>query len=162
MTPLVSGPIFQICWVVEEIEAAEQEFTRQWGVERWLRMPDIAFGPETTTYRGEPADYVVHVSIGYAGSQQLELIQPVSGRNLYTEFLETHGVGVHHMAWVPGDYEATLLEAERRGMSVVQQGRVEGAGMEFSYIDAGPLGGYVELMKLSPEIRLMFASLIPD
>ncbi|MCZ4616448.1 hypothetical protein [Rhodococcus qingshengii] len=56
MTPLVSGPIFQICWVVEEIEAAEQEFTRQWGVERWLRMPDIAFGPETTTYRGEPAD----------------------------------------------------------------------------------------------------------
>lgn len=162
MTPLVSGPIFQICWVVEDIEAAEQEFTRQWGVERWLRMPDIAFGPETTTYRGEPADYVVHVSIGYAGSQQLELIQPVSGRNLYTEFLETHGVGVHHMAWVPDDYEAMLLEAERRGMSVVQQGRVEGAGMEFSYLDAGPLGGYVELMKLSPEIRLMFASLIPD
>jgi hypothetical protein len=162
MNPLVSGPIFQICWVVEDIEAAEQEFTRQWGVERWLRMPGIVFGPETTTYRGEPADYVVHVSIGYAGSQQLELIQPVSGRNLYTEFLETHGVGVHHMAWVPGDYEATLLEAERRGMSVVQQGRVEGAGMEFSYLDAGPLGGYVELMKLSPEIRLMFASLIPD
>lgn len=139
MTPLVSGPIFQICWVVEDIEAAEQEFTRQWGVERWLRMPDIAFGPETTTYRGEPADYVVHVSIGYAGSQQLELIQSVSGRNLYTEFLETHGVGVHHLAWVPGDYEATLLEAERRGMSVVQQGRVEGVGMEFSYLDAGPL-----------------------
>ncbi|MDZ7911781.1 MAG: VOC family protein [Rhodococcus sp. (in: high G+C Gram-positive bacteria)] len=161
MNPLVSGPIFQICWVVEDIEAAEQEFTRQWGVERWLRMPGIVFGPETTTYRGEPADYVVHVSIGYAGSQQLELIQPVSGRNLYTEFLETHGVGVHHMAWVPSDYEATLLEAERRGMSVVQQGRVEGAGMEFSYLDAGPLGGYVELMKLSPEIRLMFASLIP-
>ena len=97
-----------------------------------------------------------------AGSQQLELIQSVSGRNLYKEFLETHGVGVHHMAWVPGDYEATLLEAERRGMSVVQQGRVEGVGMEFSYLDAGPLGGYVELMKLSPEIRLMFASLIPD
>ena len=162
MNPLVSGPIFQICWVVEDIEAAEQEFTRQWGVERWLRMPGIVFGPETTTYRGEPADYVVHVSIGYAGSQQLELIQPVSGRNLYTEFLETHSVGVHHMAWVPDDYEATLFEAERRGMSVVQQGRVEGAGMEFSYLDAGPLGGYVELMKLSPEIRLMFASLIPD
>lgn len=81
-------------------------------------------------------------------------IQPVSGRNLYTEFLETHGVGVHHMAWVPDDYEATLLEAEHRGMSVVQQGRVEGAGMEFSYLDAGPLGGYVELMKLSPEIDL--------
>ena len=162
MTPLVSGPIFQICWVVEEIEAAEQEFTRQWGVERWLRMPDIAFGPETTTYRGEPADYVVHVSIGYAG-QPTARVDPTSVRTQPVHGVpgdsrrrsSSHGLG-------SDDYEATLLEAERRGMSVVQQGRVEGAGMEFSYLDAGPLGGYVELMKLSPEIRLMFASLIPD
>lgn len=162
MTPLVSGPIFQICWVVEDIAAAEREFTEKWGVRRWLRLPDIAFGPETTTYRGKPAEYTIHVSLGYVGTQQIELIQPVSGQNLYTEFLEKRGVGVHHVAWVPDDYEETLAEAGRRGMPILQQGRAEGAGMEFAYLDGGALGGYVELMKLTPEIRLMFDSLIDD
>ncbi|NMM83080.1 lactoylglutathione lyase [Rhodococcus sp. SRB_17] len=159
MTPLVSGPIFQICWVVEDIAAAEREFTEKWGVRRWLRLPDIAFGPETTTYRGKPAEYTIHVSLGYVGTQQIELIQPVSGQNLYTEFLEKRGVGVHHVAWVPDDYEETLAEAGRRGMPILQQGC---AGMEFAYLDGGALGGYVELMKLTPEIRLMFDSLIDD
>ncbi|KJF20722.1 lactoylglutathione lyase [Rhodococcus sp. ACPA4] len=160
MTPLVSGPIFQICWVVADITAAEEEFSENWGVQRWLRMPDLHFGPETTTYRGQPADYTAHISLGYAGTQQIELIQPVSGRSLYSEFLDTHGVGVHHVAFVPDDYDETLAEVERRGMSVLQQGRIEDVGMEFAYVDAGPTGGYVELMKLSPEIRLMFDSLI--
>ncbi|QXW01210.1 MULTISPECIES: VOC family protein [Rhodococcus] len=160
MTPLVSGPIFQICWVVADITAAEEEFSENWGVQRWLRMPDLHFGPETTTYRGQPADYTAHISLGYAGTQQIELIQPVSGRSLYSEFLDTHGVGVHHLAFVPDDYDETLAEVERRGMSVLQQGCIEDVGMEFAYVDAGPMGGYVELMKLSPEIRLMFDSLI--
>ncbi|MGG7102050.1 VOC family protein [Rhodococcus sp. 24CO] len=160
MTALVSGPIFQICWVVADITAAEGEFTEKWGVQRWLRMPDLHFGPETTTFRGEPADYTVHISLGYAGTQQIELIQPVSGRNLYSEFLDTHGVGVHHVAFVPDDYDETLSEVARRGMPVLQQGRIADVGMEFAYVDGGPMGGYVELMKLSPEIRLMFDSLI--
>lgn len=34
--------------------------------------------------------------------------------------------------------------------------------MEFAYLDGGPLGGYVELMKLSEEMRAMFASLVPE
>lgn len=161
MIPLVSEPIFQICWVVDDIAAAEREFSEKWGVQRWLRMPDLHFGPETTTYRGERADYTAHIALGYSGTQQIELIQPVSGNNLYTEFLESNGVGVHHVAYVPVDYEETLAEAERRGMPVLQQGRIGGAGMEFAYLDGGPLGGYIELMKLTPEIRLMFESLIP-
>jgi catechol 2,3-dioxygenase-like lactoylglutathione lyase family enzyme len=159
---LVAGPIFQICWVVDDIESAERYFTDQLGVARWLRLPDVHFGPEHCTYRGQPADYVVHVSLGYAGGQQLELIQPVSGRNLYTEQLETSGPGVHHVAWVRDDFEATLAEAGCRGLPVVQRGRFEGVGMEFAYLEGGPLGGYVELMKLSEEMRAMFASLVPE
>lgn len=159
---LVNGPIFQICWVVDDIAAAEHHFTEHFGVARWLRVPDVHFGPDHCTYRGRPADYVVHVSLGYAGGQQLELIQPVSGRNLYTEHLDRSGPGVHHMAWVPDDFESTLAEAGRRGLPVVAQGRFEGVGMEFAYIDGGPLGGYVELMKLSDDMRALFDSLVPE
>ncbi|MDV7353113.1 VOC family protein [Rhodococcus oxybenzonivorans] len=159
---LVTGPIFQICWVVEDLDAAERHFTDQFGVAKWLRLPNVHFGPDHCTYRGEPADYVVHVSLGYAGGQQLELIEPVSGRNLYVEQLERSGPGMHHVAWVPDDFEATLAEAASRGLPIVQQGRFEGVGMEFAYLDGGPLGGYVELMKLSEVMRAMFDSLVPE
>ncbi|WP_072691334.1 VOC family protein [Rhodococcus marinonascens] len=159
---LVGGPIFQICWVVDDIDTAERHFTQQLGVERWLRLPNVHFGPDHCTYRGKPADYVVHVSLGYAGGQQLELIQPVSGRNIYTEQLAKSGPGVHHVAWIPDDFESALAEAGRRGLPIVQQGRVEGVGMEFAYLDGGPLGSYVELMKLSDEMRAMFDSLNPE
>ncbi|QTJ65535.1 VOC family protein [Rhodococcus sp. ZPP] len=159
---LVTGPIFQVCWVVEDLDTAERHFADQFGVAKWLRLPNVHFGPDHCTYRGEPADYVVHVSLGYAGGQQLELIEPVSGSNLYVEQLERSGPGLHHVAWVPDDFEATLAEAARRGLPVVQQGRFEGVGMEFAYLEGGPLGGYVELMKLSEEIRAMFDSLVPE
>ena len=34
------------------------------------------FGADETTLRGEPVEFVAHISLGYAGDLQLELIQP--------------------------------------------------------------------------------------
>ena len=50
-------------------------------------MPDVHFGPDTCTYRGAPADFVANISLSYAGDMQLELIEPVSGDSIYSEFL---------------------------------------------------------------------------
>ncbi len=159
---LVHGPIFQECWVVDDIAASERWFTGVFGVERWTRFDDVVFGPDSCTYRGAPADYSIHVSIGYAGSQQLELIQPVSGENIYTEHLERCGPGLHHVAWIPDDFDATLAAAEAQGIPVSQRGEFAGAGIEFAYLD-GRAGGapHVELMKLSPDMRAFFDSLVP-
>lgn len=154
---LIAGPIFQVAWVVPDIAAAEQRFTDSFGVEKWLRIPGVHFGPETCTYRGQPADYTIDVALGYAGGQQLELIAPVSGTNVYTEFLDRSGPGLHHVAWIPEDYDAALAEFD-----IVQQGEFEGVGMEFAYLEGGPIGSYVELMRLSPDMRAMFDYLIPE
>ncbi|MFD8337957.1 VOC family protein [Streptomyces solisilvae] len=34
------------------------------------------------------------------GASEIELIQPLKGRPPYTEFLDLHGEGVHHLAYV--------------------------------------------------------------
>jgi len=153
---LVSGPILQVAWVVEDIAAAEARFTDDLGVARWMRIPDVAFGPDHCTYRGAPADFTIHVSLGYAGDQQLELIEPVTGDSLYTEHLRAHGPGLHHVAWEPADFEAAVAAC---GDAVAQQGSFPGVGMEFAYVPGGPLGSWVELMKLSDEMRAIFASI---
>lgn len=157
---LVSGPIFQVCWVVEDIDQAERWFTETLGVPRWFRFADVHFGPELCRYRGEPADYVIHVSLGYAGDQQLELIQPVLGQSLYAEHLEQHGPGLHHVAWVPDDYHGTLAAARAQGLTVTQEGKFEGIDLEFAYLD-GTAGSapHIELMKVSPEMQAMYESM---
>lgn len=158
---LVDGPIFQLAWVVEDIAAAEHELGNRYGVQSWLRIPDVAFTGDKCTYRGRPADYSIHVALAYAGGQQLELIQPVSGENLYAESLAAHGPGLHHVAWIPDDFDATLGRLHTDNVDILQSGEAPGAGMEFAYVDGGPIGSYIEMMKLSDDMRALFDSIIP-
>ncbi|MEV0248601.1 VOC family protein [Nocardia sp. NPDC050712] len=156
---LARGPIFQLCWVVADLAAATREFGALYGVQQWLTLPDVRFGPELCELRGAPAEYTISVALGYAGGQQLELIEPRAGVSLYSEHLERVGPGLHHVAWVPEDFDAALTEA---GSRVVARGAFEGAGMEFAYLEGGPLGSYVELMRLSPQMRALFDRLVPE
>ncbi|HJP66965.1 MAG TPA: VOC family protein [Actinomycetota bacterium] len=154
---LVDGPIFQVAWVVDDIDASERWFTETLGIPSFHRFSDVHFGPNLCRYRGEPADFVIEVGIGYAGDQQVELIQPVSGRNIYVEYLERSGPGLHHIAFVPEDFDAALAEGAARGMAVTQEGSFAGGAMRFAYLD-GSAGGSpnIELIHMSPQMATFF------
>lgn len=155
--PLVQGPIFQVCWVVDDIEASEQWFTDTLGVASWFRIPDVHFGPDDCTLRGEPADYRIHVSLGWAGDQQLELIQPTAGESLYREHLDRCGPGLHHVAYVPDDFDATVEAAVAEGVTVTQQGSFAGSGISFAYLDGSPGGApHIELLGLDADAHAFF------
>lgn len=154
------GPIFQLCWVVRDIAVAQREFTERYGVAQWFTIPDVHFGPDSCELHGVPADYTITVALGYAGGQQLELIEPKSGISLYSEHLDTAGPGLHHIAWVPEDFDAALAEAKANGVEVLARGAFKGVGMEFAYLDGGALGSAVELMRLSSDMRAMFDHLM--
>ena len=155
---LVSGPIFQICCVVDDMDASVEWFTGHLGVPRWMRMDGIHFGPETCTYRDAPADFFIDLAIGYSGEQQVELIRPVSGQSIYADYLATHGPGVHHIAYSIDDFDATVASARERGLAISQSGSL--GGMRFAYVDGTSVGApYVELMTMPPEMHAMFATL---
>ena len=87
----------QIAWVTRDLAATEAMLTALLGAKTWVRMPGVHFGPQTCTYRGRPADHVADVALSYAGDTQLEVIAPVRGDSVYTEFLERSGPGLHHV-----------------------------------------------------------------
>ncbi|MGK8523985.1 VOC family protein [Nocardia asteroides] len=159
---ITDGPIFQLCWVVDDLTAAVRAFTTRYGVGEWFTIPDVHFGPDAAEVRGAPADYAISVALGYAGGQQLELIEPRGGVSLYSEHLDRLGPGLHHTAWVPGDYDAALAAACAEGIEIVARGRFDGVGMEFAYLDGGPLGAPIELLRLSQRMRAMFDHMIPE
>ncbi|MFE3192628.1 VOC family protein [Nocardia sp. NPDC059240] len=158
---MVSGPIFQMAWVVEDLDAAEREFGERYGVANWVRIPGIHFAPQTCRFRGAPADFTIDSALGYAGGQQVELIVPVAGESLYSETLAQSGPGLHHCAWVPADFDAALAELRAAGTEILQHGDFPEVGMESVYYSGGPLGSYVELLRLQPQVRAMFDGMVP-
>jgi catechol 2,3-dioxygenase-like lactoylglutathione lyase family enzyme len=143
----------QIAWVTRDLDATEKALTTLLGVKKWIRMPGVHFGPDTCTYRGDPADFVADISLSYAGDTQLELIAPVQGESIYTDFLDRAGAGLHHICIETDDLERALVE---RNAEVVQRGVMPG-GMEFAYVSAeGAVVPYIEIACISSEIRAFF------
>ena len=141
----------QIAWVTTDLTATEEALTTLLGAKKWIRVPDVHFGPDTCTYRGRPADFVAHISFSYAGDTQLELITPVTGESVYTEFLDRAGPGLHHICVEVDDIDEPVGTAE-----VAQRGVMPG-GMEFAYVTAEAAGvPYIEIAHIPSEIRAFF------
>ncbi len=152
------GPITQIAWVSSDIAATERMLSGQFGVGAWTRLPDTSFGPRMCRYRGEPADFTAHISLSYSGDMQLELIEPVRGTSIYTEFLDRCGPGLHHVCFEPTDFDAAIAQAAARGLPVIQDGDVGGM-MRFAYLDGAEAGvPYIELAEIGTAMREFYRS----
>lgn len=149
----------QIAWVTADLDATETTLTGLLGAKKWVRIPDVHFAPDSCTYRGKPADFVASISLSYLGDMQLELITPVRGENIYSDFLRDHGPGLHHIcieAETLELFDAAILEASHHGAEVVQQGLMPG-GIHFAYVSAPQAGvPFVEIAHLSPQIRAFY------
>jgi catechol 2,3-dioxygenase-like lactoylglutathione lyase family enzyme len=151
-----NGPITQIAWVTTDLDATESFLSASFGVRKWTRIPGVEFGPESCSYRGEPADFVADISLSYLGDMQLELIRPVRGISIYTEFLERGGQGLHHVCFEPDDFDAAVAQAQAQDVPVLQRGSMAG-GMRFAYLGGAQAGvPYTELAEVSADMRKFF------
>lgn len=148
----------QIAWVTRDLDATEATLTTLLGARKWIRMPDVHFGPDTCQHRGAPADYVADISLSYAGDTQLELIAPTRGESIYTEFLAESGPGLHHICVEVPDadaFDAALADAGPSA-EVVARGVMPG-GMQFAYLSAAAAGvPYLEIAYVPDVIRTFY------
>ncbi|BBZ44138.1 VOC family protein [Mycobacterium parmense] len=149
----------QIAWVTADLDATETALTGLLGARKWVRIPDVHFAPDSCSYLGEPADFVAGISLSYVGDMQLELISPVRGPNIYSDFLRDSGPGLHHICMeveTPERFDAVLAEAADHGAQVVQQGVMPG-GIRFAYVSAPQAAvPFVEFAYVSPEMRAFY------
>ena len=75
-------------------------------------------------FRSQPASFELIVCFATQGSIVWEIMQPVSGPSLMAEFLESHGEGIHHLAFdcnhVPPKERKENFES--RGFKLAQTG----------------------------------------
>ena len=85
------------------------------------------FDPSNTTnqtYRGRPSPFTLKVCFAEMGGVMWELMEPVSGDTIFSDFLDRHGEGIHHLAFDCNDipFEDRIAEFERRGFTLAQSG----------------------------------------
>ena len=149
---------FQVAFVVRDLEASEHWFQRLLGVPSFTRLNGICLG-EGCEYRGQPSDSEANLSLGYLGDTQLELIEPVRGPSLYTEFLEKNNPGLHHVAFLVPDFEASVEALRSDGLALLCKGQL-GPGSQFAYFDCESEGAsVVELLGFDEATRGFMAAL---
>ena len=92
------GSNIQICVVTRDFQRTMEGLVRA-GIGPWRVY---TFDPTTVaemTYRGKPASYSMRLGLADSGGMMWEIVQPLTGPNIYEEFLAKHGEGIHHVAF---------------------------------------------------------------
>jgi len=125
--------ITQIGIIVRDIEAVSQAYADFFGVEKPQWSWTAGYEKAHTTFYGQPSQARAKLAFFDMGSVQLELIEPDENPSTWREFLEKHGEGVHHIAFVIKDMDGKLQKLEHNGMGLIQRGDYEGG--RYAYID---------------------------
>jgi hypothetical protein len=99
----------------------------------------------------QPAEYSMRIAIAMIGDTQLELIEPLDDRNIYAEFLRTHGEGLHHVGLGTRDYGEALEQLRDMGHRVIQGGLYN--GVTFAYLSTERELGFIAEVFDWPEER---------
>ncbi len=80
------------------------------------------------TFRGKPAQYSMKLCLAFTGNMMWEIVQPLTGPNLYDEFLDQHGEGIHHVAFACDDlaWDERIKSFQERGFEMIQSGVWQG------------------------------------
>jgi methylmalonyl-CoA/ethylmalonyl-CoA epimerase len=152
--PSLFEGVFQVAYAVHDIQAAQRFFNETLGGLRFFVIENIAF--KEYTYRGQPAECHQHVAFGYAGTMQIELMQPLSGENTVTEFLRQRGQGIHHLGIQVADIDSATLGMAEKGFEPVESG-VAGQATRFAFLDTlAAIGNYIELVSLDEDNQALF------
>jgi methylmalonyl-CoA/ethylmalonyl-CoA epimerase len=145
----------QICVLVEDLDDAIAAYASLFAVKRWR---GYRYGPDTVPeleYRGAPGVFSMWLALSDS-TPQIELIQSVTGPSIYTEWVERHGFGFHHVGVVTTTLVEDTKALEAQGFVVSQSGR--GYGLDgdggFAYFDSAErLGLVLELIEVPKRRR---------
>ena len=126
------GNLIQVCVVTRDHQRTLEGFVGL-GIGPWsIRTVDGS--NMRATYRGAPADFALRLCLANSQNMNWEVIEPLSGRSIYADFLERHGEGVQHLAFGCNgmEYADRVREFGARGYRSIQHGELFG-GIAFHY-----------------------------
>ena len=136
--------ISQVALVVRDIEKTLKHLSSLWPIGpfqiREMDVPDAIVHGKQTRVKAKLAFF-------QAGPIEVELIEPGEGENIFREFLNTKGEGLHHLGIRVSDIKSEMARLMGGGIHVLQSG--DTPRVSFAYMDTeGTAGVIFELLQL--------------
>lgn len=141
------GPVVQVGIVVRDAEAAVQAWSQRFQMDppKIIDWPPNETLAQSSTYRGNPGNFRMRLAFLETGPVQLEFIQPLEGGNIYSEFLEEKGEGIHHLLFLVDDPKKVASDLD---VEIIQSGgSTLNPGALWTYLDTAELLGCIIELK---------------
>ncbi|KKC47710.1 VOC family protein [Paenibacillus sp. D9] len=147
MTGLLGNNVItQIGILVHDIDKVSQAYADFFGIPKPEAMLTDAADTAQTEFMGAPSPARAKLAFIDMGSLQLELIEPDEHPSTWRNYLDEHGEGPHHIAFVIEGMKEKIMLLEGKGFPLQQKG--EYTGGRYAYIDTIPqLKVLVELLE---------------
>ncbi len=130
--------IVQVALVVRNLEDTIRKLTSLWEVGPFeIRKTEH---PEGIVH-GRKAHIKARLAFAKVGPIELELIEPEEGDNIYWEFLQKKGEGVHHFKIPTQDFESELARIKGKGIGVLQS--ADSDRVSYAYLDTEKTFGVI-------------------
>lgn len=129
----------QVGIVVRDIEKAMQYYTQFFGIGPFRRLD--FYLPEGIKRGKKVFSLKMKLAFASLGAMEFELIEAPPGDNIYREFLEKKGEGLHHIGFHVSDIESYLASLKQQGIGILFSGKTERA--YFAYLDTEEIGGVI-------------------
>ena len=146
----LSSALDQIGVVVRDLGPAEAAMRAIFGLEPRQRATNRY---ADTAYRGALIDTEVDALFYDVHGIEIEFLSPRGGPDIWQEFVDEHGDGLHHIRFAVDDHDAVVAAMAAIDVPVHQQGdSVRGGGIRYAYFDARPgLGFFLEVLSTPRE-----------
>lgn len=143
------GPIRQIAYVVEDLDAAIRHWSDFAGVGPWTVYRNAAMRGYC---RGADTTVKMHVGLSYQGEVQIELIEVISRTPSPYQDPGGHSlIGMHHIAWLSHDIDGDVAKARQRGL--VPAFEASNGAVRVAYMEsASEPGLLLELIEAVPAV----------
>ena len=129
--------VAQIGWIVRDVETAKVAMAEFLGMPVPPTCDGGEFAVTGTTVDGQPApDANCKMAFFDMENIQLELIEPNGAKSTWQDFLDTHGEGIHHIAFGVKNTDEKIKRCEAMGFPCTQRGKYGDGGGEYAYMDA--------------------------
>ena len=136
-TSLLTENFHHVGLIVRDVDGVA-EYYESLGIGPFL---PLAIDVVKREFRGKTISGVeLKIKMAHVGSTRIEIIQPVAGGGPWREFLDRHGEGCAHVAFVVDDINKAIDEMVKRGMNIVYQSKFKNGGAA-AYLESDKLGG---------------------
>jgi len=141
---MASASIDHIGVVVRDVDKVVASLSSTLGAGPWRIFETVEYYKDQLSSDdigvGEP--FNLKLAFAKLGAITIELLQPLDGKSVYSQFLESKGEGIHHVAFSVSDFDTTVAKLLQGGSKIIAGGFSEGE--RWAFLDTKSGGMIVE------------------